>query len=468
MKRISVFMLVVLVLSAVLAACAPAATQAPAQPTQPPAAAPTQPPAAQAQPTQPPAAQPTTAPAQPTTAPASNQPVTLELWQHDSGGKITAMKDVIAGFNKLYPNITINQTVVPYDDYQTKIAASVPAGTGPDVAMAYFGWIPLWSKSGFIVPLPDQVAKEVDTNFVPFAKVTEIDGKQYSVLTSVRNFALFINTTLTKAAGIDTPPKTWDEFVADAQKCTKKDANGNITQAGYFLGWEEDGWNFFRPLIQSFGGEWSSADGRTTLFNKSDGAKQAWQFVLDMTTKYKVSTPSFFADGEQAAFAAGLSCYSPELTFSVGFFQTSMKPGNDWMVAPIPAGPKGSFTTGSSWPLVLTAQGAKDPAKLDAATKFLMYMASKEGQAAYADSTKELPSRTDMLSDPKYTSDPIMKPFIDGLAQTTGPFLADELAQRQCAFDMYNNVLKNNMDPMKALDEGAACDQAVRDKFFAQ
>ena len=71
------------------------------------------------------------------------------------------MKAVIEGFNKANPNITINQTVVPYDDYQTKIAASVPAGTGPDVAMSYFGWIPLWAKQGFIVPLPDSVAKEV-------------------------------------------------------------------------------------------------------------------------------------------------------------------------------------------------------------------------------------------------------------------------------------------------------------------
>src|SRR5512132_992090 len=102
MKRVTTFMLIILVLSTVLAACTPAATQAPAaaQPPTPPAAA-----------------EPTKAP-----APAASGPVTLELWQHDSGGKINGMKAVIAGFNKQYPNITINQTVVPYDDYQTKIA----------------------------------------------------------------------------------------------------------------------------------------------------------------------------------------------------------------------------------------------------------------------------------------------------------------------------------------------------------
>ncbi len=462
MKRVSAVLSFLVLVSMLLAACTPAAT-----PTTAPAA-PTTPPATGGQPTAAPA-QPTTAPAEATTAPAAgnDQPVTIDLWQHDSGGKIDGMKAVIAAFNQVYPNITVNQTVVPYDDYQTKIAASVPAGTGPDVAMSYFGWIPLWAQQGFIAPLPDDLTAEIDNNFVPFAQITKVDGKQYSVLTSVRNFALFINTTLTKAAGIETPPTTWDEFIQDAIKCTKKDDKGNITQAGYFLGWEEDGWNFYRPVIESFGGQWSSPDGKETLFNKSEEAKQAWQFMLDFTLKHKVSTPGFY-ESEQAAFAAGLTCYSPELTFSLGFFKQSMAPGNEWMVATIPAGPKGSFTTGSSWPLVMTTKAASDPAKLDAAVKFLKFMATKEGQLAYNDVTLELPSRTDMLSDPKYIGDPLMKPFVDGLPQTTGPFLVDELAQRQCAFDMYNAVLKNNEDPMKALDAGAACDQALRDKFFGK
>ena len=401
-----------------------------------------------------------------TPAPATAKPVEIDLWQHDSGGKIKGVKAIIDEFVKANPNISIKQTSLPYDDYQTKIAASVPAGTGPDVAMSYFGWIPLWSKSGFIVPLPDDLANEVNSQFVPFAEITKLNGKQYSVLTSVRNFALFYNKKLLQQAGVSQPPKTLDEFVATAKKCTKYDSKGNITQAGYFLGWEEDGWNFWRPVIQMFGGQFCSEDGRQTLFNKSEGAKQAWKWLLDLTLVHKVSTPNFY-ESEQQAFAAGLSAMSFQLTFSVGFFQENAAPGVEWAVAPIPAGPKGSYTTGSSWPLVLTAQASKKAEKLDAAIKFLKYTASKDGQRLYNDVTKELPSRKDMLSDPKYTADPIMKPFIDGLPQTTGVFWADELAERQCAFDMYNAVMKNNVDPMKALDDGAACDQAIRDKFFA-
>src|SRR5262245_54800946 len=110
---------------------------------------------------------------------AQDAPVTIEFWQTDSQIKVDAMAHGIPDFQAANPNITVNQTVVPYDDYQTKIAASVPAGTGPDVAMIYFGWAPLWSKSGFIVPLPDDLSAELDSAFVPFAQVTKLDGVQY-------------------------------------------------------------------------------------------------------------------------------------------------------------------------------------------------------------------------------------------------------------------------------------------------
>jgi ABC-type glycerol-3-phosphate transport system substrate-binding protein len=46
---------------------------------------------------------------------AQDQKVTIELWQHDSGGKITAMQSVIEGFNEQYPNVEVVQTVIPYD-----------------------------------------------------------------------------------------------------------------------------------------------------------------------------------------------------------------------------------------------------------------------------------------------------------------------------------------------------------------
>ncbi len=188
--------------------------------------------------------------------------------------------------------------------------------------------------------------------------------------------------------------------------------------------------------------------------------------MLDFTLKHKTSVPGFY-EGELEAFAAGLTCMTPQLTYSVGFLRDNAAPGVEWAVAPMPAGPAGQFTTGSSWPLALTAKALKDEAKLEAATNFLLYMASAEGQERYCDITGELPSRLDMVTLPKYAEDPVLAPFIAQLEQTTGTFWADELAERQCAIDMYDAVTVGGADPLEALKSGTECDQAIRDAFFA-
>jgi multiple sugar transport system substrate-binding protein len=393
-----------------------------------------------------------------------DEKVTIEIWQHDSGGKINGIASVIEGFNELYPNVEVVQTVLPYEEYQTKIAASVPAGEGPDVVMIYFGWAPLWSKLGFIAPLPAELQDVMENEFAPFVQSTKLKGEHYAVPTSIRNFALVYNVDLLAEAGWDTPPDTWDEFVQAAKDCTKYDDNGNITQAGYYLGWGDDGWNWWRPLIQAFGGQAFSEDNRTTLWNV-DGAIDAWQYMLDFTLVHKTSVPGFF-EGELDAFAAGLTCMTPQLTFAVGFLRDNAAPEVNWAVAVMPEGPAGRFTTGSSWPLSLTTKALEDEAKLQAATDFLMYMASADGQERYNDITGELPSRLDMVDLPKYAEDPILAPFVAQLEQTTGTFWADELAERQCAIDMYDAVTVAGMDPIEALDMGTECDQAVRDEFF--
>lgn len=396
---------------------------------------------------------------------AQDGPVTIELWQHDSGGKVLGMASVIEGFNELYPDIEVVQTVLPYDEYQTKIAASVPAGTGPDVAMIYFGWAPLWSKSGFIAPLPDEIQTILENDFAPFTQVTKLKGAHYSVPTSIRNFALVYNTGLLAEAGWDRPPDTWDEFVEAAKACTKYDANGNITQAGYYLQWDADGWNWYRPLIEAFGGQPFSEDNRTTLWNEG-AAVDAWQYMLDFTLVHKTSSPGFY-EGELEAFAAGLSCMTPQLTFALGFLRDNVAPGVEWAVAPMPEGVAGRFTTGSSWPLALTTKAMNDEATLDAATKFLTYMTTADAQERYNDATGELPARLDMVDLPKYSEDPNLAPFIAQLEQTTGVFWADELAERQCALDMYDAAIIGGMDPIEALNMGTECDQAIRDQFFA-
>lgn len=390
--------------------------------------------------------------------------VEIEFWQHDSGNRILAMEAIIAAFEAENPNIKVIHNTFPYEEYQTKVAASVPAGTGPDVAMIYFGWVPFWSKSGFIVPLPDVVQEVLESEFVSFVEATKLDGEHYAIPTSVRNFALFYNVDLLAEAGWDRPPDTWEEFTQAAIDCTKYDNGGNITQAGYYLEWGADGWNWWRPLIQSFGGQPFSDDNRTVLWN-SEASIEAFQYMVDFSLVHNTSTSGFY-EGEGSAFAAGLSCMTPQLTYFVGFMRNNAAPDVNYAVTVMPQGPAGRFSTGSAWPVSLTSKGASDPAKLEAATKFLLFNASEQGVKIFSDTMGELPSRNDLVTLPQYADDPIFAPFLQQLDQTDGTFWADELAERQCALDMYDGVIVGGLDVAVAADQATACAQAIRDEFF--
>ena len=87
---------------------------------------------------------------------AAGDVVEIEYWQYNFGARVDAMNQLIAQFEAENPGIkVIHNSDIPYDDFRDKIAASVPAGVGPDVATLFYGWQPAWIDAGFLVPLPE-------------------------------------------------------------------------------------------------------------------------------------------------------------------------------------------------------------------------------------------------------------------------------------------------------------------------
>ena len=91
-------------------------------------------------------------------APSAEEPIEIEYWQYNFGARVDAMNQLIEQFEAENPGITVvHNSDIPYDDFRNKIAASVPAGVGPDVATLFYGWQPAWIDAGYLVPLPDDV-----------------------------------------------------------------------------------------------------------------------------------------------------------------------------------------------------------------------------------------------------------------------------------------------------------------------
>lgn len=454
MKKIA--LLTVLALAIAAAACAPAPTPAPtaAPPTAAPAAVATTAPA------------PTTAAAAPTTAPA--QKVQIEYWQYFFQSKKDLVDQLIADFQKDNPNITVVQTTFPYEQYNDKVAASVPAGSGPDVINLYYGWLPLYISSGYLAPLPEKdfPTAQIEKDFIPMVQAAKYKGAYYSLPTAVRDLAIFYNKDLWTKAGLDAtkPPKNWDDMLAAAQKMTQSQ-NGKMTVAGWRIDMTNQDHNLYREiLVREYGGIPQSDDHKKVLWNSTQSGYDAWQFMTDLTTKYKVSDPTLGQDGP-TAFLAQQAGMMVSGSFYLGTAKANAK--FNWGVFPMPAGPKGQANMGSFWTHGITTKAAKDPAKLAASVKFLQYLTSAATMKRWTPAIGELPARVDALNDPVFTGDPNLAPFLSTLPVAQATYFVDETADRTALVNAYDSVILKGTAPKQALDTAVQQVQKVFDDYWA-
>jgi raffinose/stachyose/melibiose transport system substrate-binding protein len=217
-RKLLPFVSFVLVVSFLLAACAPQptapppATEAPA-PTQAPAA--TQAPA----PTQAPAA--TQAPA-PTEAPAEK--VTITWWHISTAEAHKALWQKLADeYAAAHPNVTIEITVLENDAFKTKLTTLMQSNEPPDVFQSWGGGVMNeYADAGLL----KDISADLDADggawrntFSPGALgVYSYQGKNYGVPWDMGMVGFWYNKDLFAQAGIEAPPTTWTELLDDVQK----------------------------------------------------------------------------------------------------------------------------------------------------------------------------------------------------------------------------------------------------------
>lgn len=468
MKRLSAFFLIVMILGVVVIACAPAPAAAPAATNPPPAAATNAPAAA----TSAPAAAATTAPAQATAAPGGSAPVTVDFWYIPFTNWDTALNKIIADFEAQNPGIKINATQVPYDDFTTKVATTVPTGQGPDVLTPYHGWIAAYNKSGFLAPVPESVlpTSELKDKLVDAANVLVFDGKYYAVPFYMMDYSLYYNKDYFAKAGIDKVPTTWAELRDAAIKCTQRDANGKMVVNGYYQLFDQQDHIIWKNLLLQYGVPLFSPDHKKVIWNTTQEGKDAWAWFTGLTTKDKVSQPNF-NDSAYAAFYTGQACMIIAGPQVIGQIK-SQAPNLNYGTAPLPTGPAkdpavANHNIAQYWTFATTSKAAKDPAKYEAAGKFLKYLISEEAVKSYSPTIGALPPIKSLQNDPLYTQDPYLKSFIAGLPYSEALFWVDEQGERQVAIDMGNKVLVNGEDPNTVLDWGAGEEQKLLDTYYA-
>jgi ABC-type glycerol-3-phosphate transport system substrate-binding protein len=351
----------------VLASCAPKATEAPVQPTAV-VVAPTEAPA----PTQPPAeVKPTEVP--PTEAPKK---VTLRYqnhWTKETDAHVKGMAWLYAEFQKANPDITIENILNPdsAESYK-KIVSDCAAGDCPDII---HGPGPEMWESGYLLDLKPYLDEAWMSVLIPSTFFTAGDAV-YALDGEFSPMSTIWNTRILTAAGVSAPPTTWEEML-DA--CDKIKKSGKTPTS-----WGVGGVHQWHNIIMSQEGGYEAlaankfdadqikeAFARTKVF-----VDNKWIPDNEIELTWQQSVAMFVAE-ETAFYLNGAWTLGNEVR---GAGAAADLRDNVKFVPYPKVGAKGTTvelkkTTG----IGVAKSVEKDPAKLDAAIKFMKFWFSAEG-----------------------------------------------------------------------------------------
>ena len=390
--------------------------------------------------------------------------VEIEYWQYFFDARVAAMEQLIEGFEKENPGITVKMTHFPYADYRTKVAAAIPAGEGPDVVQLFYGWLNDYKAAELIQPLPAASfpADQISGDFFPMVAAMREGENYWALPTAVRSLALFYNQRLFDEAGIENPPTTLDELVETAKKLTKTDSAGNLTQVGITAGMNAQDHHWFREgLIRQFGGD-PYTDDYTKVNYNSEAGQKALDYYMSLVDKHKVSAFGFMEE-PQAAFKAGRAGMHIDGSFRIGSLNKTR--GLKWGVAELPATADGTRSNYSSyWVNAITSKAEGE--KYDAAVKFMQYVTSDDAMQVWLDVVGELPAKPSVGLTEANANDPVFGPFIRGLAYANTTKFANESGQRQILMDMVQRIDIEGQSVTDSLATAADAEQKLLDEYY--
>jgi multiple sugar transport system substrate-binding protein len=387
----------------------------------------------------------------------------IVYWQYFYETKKNLMDDLIGEFEAANPTIKVTQQTFPYADYNTKVAASVPSGKGPNVINLYYGWLPKYVTSGYLQPLTgaDFTPAKVESEFFPLVKAAKFDGSYYALPTAVRSLALFYNKDLLAEGGYSAPPKTWEEAVEMGKDLAEFDKNGNFLQIGFGVNLDNQFHHVIREVLnRQMGTAPYNEDSTQVLYNNQAGY-DAMKFVSDLELVEKTGRQAFMED-DRTAFKAGTCAMFVSGSFALGTLDKVEELNYGTAELPSMDGMQSNFA--SFWANGITS--FTEGKELVASEKFLQFLTSADVMERWLAEIGELPANMELGQAEKIANDPKFGPFIRGLEYAHATVFYDESAQKSAMFDAYNRIVLQGMDVKESVDIAAKEEQAVIDKYF--
>lgn len=321
-----------------------------------------------------------------------NVTVTVRMWDEQWQKVYDAS---FAEFHKQNPSITVKTVVVPWNDYFTKLRTDVGGGNAEDIFMMNGSYLQPYVTSGSLLEIgADFDAQKADWLPAAVEQYTR-DGKLWGVpQTTDGGIAMYYNKKLLADAGV-TPEQltglTWapdggsnDTLLPILKKLTIDTAGKRADESG-FNGAKPKQWGYsaaqdlqgiYYNFIGSNGGQFQDSTGKF-VFSSAEST-EAFQYIVDLINKYKVSPAASNSNADGDQFARNQFLQGKMALFQSGVYNLKNVADGakfEWGIAPMPAGPKGAVSVVNN---IIAAGNAKSK-NPDATKKVLQWMGSTAG-----------------------------------------------------------------------------------------
>lgn len=267
----------------------------------------------------------------------SKKPVTIKYFNFSAGAdNAEVLEAMIADFEKVNPDIKVENEAAGYEEYFTQLATKIAGGDAPDCFELNMENFLAYSIRGAV--------KEVDGLFEKTGadksvysegvlKAGSFDGKQYAIPLMFSTVMLVYNKDLFDQAGVEYPTEdwTWKEEMEAAKKIRAlgEDTYG-VLQGIQF-------WEFYKT-VQKNGGSLLSEDGKKFTINRPENLEtltymrdRIWEDNVEPTEEQRADRGAndLFIEGKLGMFYGGVWNFTDLVKRGEGVnWDVEVEPGN--------------------------------------------------------------------------------------------------------------------------------------------
>ncbi len=356
--------------------------------------------------------------------PLASTPVTIKLsgW----GGSPVEQKllrQVLQDFEAQHPTIKVRYEAIP-DQYMDVIKTRLVGEAAPDVFYLDALEAPFLMSQNVLEPLDAYITPKFDLPDFEDALLNSFkyQNQIYGLPKDYSTLALFYNKKAFAAAGLSSPPATWDEL-----RNYSKQLTGKLNKYGFGENPELARQAY---KIKAFGGQIVDQNGYATF--ASAAGLQGLELVVDQYQKDRSSAQKSDVGTNSGSEMFGQSKVAMVIEGNWAIpYLTETFPQVEFATAPVPTinDKKGTMVFTVAYVMNNLAQHKTE------AWELIDYLTGKEGMQKWTGTGFALPARKSVAKNLGYDQDPMRSPLVAGVDYAT-PWQVGE----------YSSAIVNNFD----------------------